>query len=232
MASDTSGSAQKTPRAFLSSTVYDLKAERDGLDASLSEAGFEVVDFLRDLLASLKKKLSTQSVIQGDPGTGKTVVGIYLMKLLKDLGAESSYGEPEVSSVFADPFIAKHRNLFSGLRIGLVVPQQALRESIKRVFAKTPGLDQSMVMTPFDVGESTQRFDILIVDETHRLNRRANQPSARQNSRFAEINEKLFGADDPKLTQLDWIVKQSDHQVFLLDAAQSVRPADLPPDSA
>src|SRR5690606_6735370 len=43
-----------------------------------------------------------------------------------------------------------------------------------------------------------------------------------------DINERLFGADDPSITQLDWIRKQSDHQIFLLDAEQSVRPADLP----
>ncbi len=45
-----------------------------------------------------------------------------------------------------------------------------------------------------------------------------------QNLKFAQINERLFGSDDPKYTQLDWVSEQSDHQVFLLDAAQSVRP--------
>lgn len=40
---------------------------------------------------------------------------------------------------------------------------------------------------------------------------------------------RLFGADDPMYAQLDWVSEQSDHQSFLLDAAQSVRPADLPP---
>ena len=50
-----------------------------------------------------------------------------------------------------------------------------------------------------------------------------------QNLKFAQINARLFGTDDPKYTQLDWVREQSDHQVFLLDAAQSVRPADLPP---
>ena len=38
----------------------------------------------------------------------------------------------------------------------------------------------------------------------------------------------MFGSDDPSITQLDWIKEQSDHQIFLLDSAQSVRPADLP----
>lgn len=187
-----------------------------------------IESLLEDLLGGLGDEASTQSVIQGDPGTGKTVVGIYLMKLLNDLGAPRSHDDADRGPVFANPFVADHRELLRGFRTALVIPQQALRESIKRVFAKTPGLDQSMVITPFEVGEATETFDLLIVDETHRLNRRANQTSAQKNVLFAEINEKLFGSDDPGLTQLDWIVKQSDHQVFLLDAAQSIRPADLP----
>ncbi len=190
-----------------------------------------IQSFLASLLASLSSGKETLSVIQGGPGTGKTVVGIYLIKLLRDLGQPVSADDPEDDSVFADPYVSKHRELLSGLRIGLVVPQQALRESIKRVFKKTPGLDRTMVMTPFEVGEATEEFDLLVVDETHRLSRRANQPSATNNRRFAEINERLFGGDDPELkNQIDWIEKQSKHQLFLLDAAQSVRPADIPGD--
>jgi DUF2075 family protein len=46
--------------------------------------------------------------------------------------------------------------------------------------------------------------------------------------KFRLITEKLFGWDDTAKTQLDWIRAKSKHQIFLLDAAQSVRPADLP----
>lgn len=60
------------------------------------------------------------------------------------------------------------------------------------------------------------------------MNQRANQPSGIQNRQFAEINRRLFGTDDPTRTQLDWIMAMSDHQIFLIDAAQSVRPADVP----
>jgi len=188
-----------------------------------------IQSFLASLLASLSSKKETLSVIQGGPGTGKTVVGIYLIKLLTDLGKPASPDDPEDDSVFADPYVAKHRDLLSGLRIALVVPQQSLRESIKRVFKKTPGLDHKMVMTPFEVGEAKEKFDLVVVDETHRLNRRAPQFPRVNNVRFAEINQRLFGGDDPELkNQIDWIVKQSKHQLFLLDAAQSVRPADIP----
>lgn len=83
------------------------------------------------------------------------------------------------------------------------------------------------MLTPFDVGASDTPFDLLVVDEAHRLNQRANQASGPLNKKFAEINEKLFGYDDPELTQLDWIRKQSTHTVLMLDPGQRVRPADL-----
>jgi DUF2075 family protein len=78
-------------------------------------------------------------------------------------------------------------------------------------------------------GADPGHFDLLIVDEAHRLNQRANQASGPLNKKFTEITEALFGLNDLHKTQLDWIMKKSTHQIFLLDAAQSVRPADLPP---
>lgn len=98
---------------------------------------------------------------------------------------------------------------------------------MQKVFRKTPGLDPSMVLTAFDVGESEQDFDLLIVDETHRLNQRANQPAATLNAKFRDITARLFGHDDKTKTQLDWIKAKSTHQIFLVDPAQSVKPADI-----
>jgi hypothetical protein len=111
---------------------------------------------------------------------------------------------------------------------GLVVPQQSLRGTIKDVFRKTRGLHPDMVMTPFQVGEVDVVFDLLIVDETHRLSQRANQPSGVLNGKFTTITRELFGSDDFSKSQLDWILAKSRRQIFLLDAMQSVRPADLP----
>ena len=44
---------------------------------------------------------------------------------------------------------------------------------------------------------------------------------------FKDINMRLFGQDDPLLTQLDWINRQSRHQIYLVDGEQSVRPSDI-----
>lgn len=187
-----------------------------------------ILDILEGLFDDLSQRRSSTMVVRGDPGTGKTVVAIYLMKLLMDIRGADLTEPAESDSIFSEFFIEGYPQLLTGFRAGLVVPQQSLRRSVQQVFKKTPGLDPKMVVSPFDVGQSEQRYSLLVVDETHRLNQRANQSSGIKNLQFADINTRLFGEDDPSLTQLDWITKQSDHQLFLLDTAQSVRPADLP----
>lgn len=196
--------------------------------ALTSDQEIAVEDILEGLFDDLDKQRRSTSVVQGDPGTGKTVVAIFLMKLLMDI-KQADLTEPTDSDTrFSDFFVEGYPQLLQDFRVGLVVPQQSLRKSVQRVFRKTPGLAAGMVLSPFDVGLSDERFDLLIVDETHRLNLRANQSSGVRNRQYGEINKRLFGDDDPSITQLDWIRRQSNHQVFLLDAAQSVRPADLP----
>jgi DUF2075 family protein len=196
--------------------------------ALTQDQAIAVEDILDGLFEDLDRQRSSTTVIQGEPGTGKTVVAIFLLKLLADIRSTIPGEDVETDSIFSEFFVAESRQLLAGLRIGLVVPQQSLRESIKKVFRKTPGLSADMVMTAFDVGLADHNFDLLIVDETHRLNQRANQPSGVQNQKFRVITEKLFGHDDKTKTQLDWLIAKSKHQIFLLDAAQSVRPADLP----
>src|SRR5690554_576329 len=188
-----------------------------------------VEDIVEGLFANLHDESRSTIVIQGDPGTGKTVIAIYLLKLLVDIAKSEGADDVDNDSVFSEFFTSGYPELLEGRRLGIGVPQRSLRKSIQKVFAKTPGLHKSMVMTPFEVGESTEEFDILIVDEAHRLNQRANQASAAQNTKFRQITEALFGHDDKTKTQLDWIRAKSRHQILLLDAAQSVRPADLPP---
>jgi uncharacterized protein len=172
-----------------------------------------------------------QLIVQGDPGTGKTIVAIYLIKLLRDIALVKDDDISDQESVFSELFTTSSAEKLRGLKIGLVVPQQALRKTLQTVFAQTPGLDKAMVLTPFEAADSADDFDLLIVDEAHRLGQRANQPSAAQNKKFSYLNEKLFGTDDPAITQLDWIKTKSRIQLLLLDTAQAIKPADLPLDT-
>jgi hypothetical protein len=193
-----------------------------------SEQAIALSGVIERVTSDIKADKSSQLVIQGDPGTGKTIVAIYLIKLLKDISRVSRDDLIEQESIFGEFFTEETASLLHELEIALVIPQQSLRATLKKVSTLTPGLHKSMVMTAFEVGESDKMFDILIVDESHRLGQRANQQSAAQNNQFRDINVKLFGSDLSSITQLDWIVKKSRHQLLLLDTAQSIRPADLP----
>lgn len=187
-----------------------------------------IEDILEGLFRNLEAGTPSTSVIQGDPGTGKTIVGIHLMKLLQDIAAATDDDLLDRDWMFSEFFADDYRELVQGLRIGLVIPQQSLRESIRKVFRRTPRLSASMVVDPFKVGLDDQEYDLLIVDETHRLAQRASLASGIQNGQFRDITVRLFGHDDLAKTQVDWIRARSRHQIFLLDGLQTVRPADLP----
>lgn len=135
-------------------------------------------------------------IVNGGPGTGKTILATYLVMMLKE--SEET----------------KH------LSVGLVVPMVSLRGTIQKVFRSIAGLSASMVIGPADIGE--KQYDVLIVDEAHRLQQRKNIPNYGQ---FDATNKKLgFGNDG---TQLDWALKQSRHQILFYDKNQSIKPADL-----
>lgn len=195
-----------------------------------SDQAGAVGEILDGLLEDIDCGKPSTSVIQGDPGTGKTIIAIYLMKLLRDIQLSQEGENFDSDSIFSDYFVEGNRDLIADLKIGLVIPQQSLRSTIKKVFSRTPSLQPGMVLSPFDLSPSEESYDLLIVDEAHRLSQRANQPSGPQNKKFREITEALFGIDDLSVTQLDWVRKSSKHQILLVDAEQSVRPADLPKD--
>ena len=187
-----------------------------------------VEEILRNLFGDIATESPKLSVVEGNPGTGKTVVGIYLVKLLRDVATHDFVEPVSEDTFFSEFFSPDYVSMARSLNVGLVVPQQSLRQSIQRVFENTTGLHKHQVLSPFDVGQSDQHYDLLVVDEAHRLSQRANQPAAALNRKFSEINMRLFGNDDFAHTQLDWIIAQSKHQVLLLDPLQTVRPADLP----
>jgi uncharacterized protein len=193
-----------------------------------SDQAIALSGILEALLGDMENQNSAELVIQGDPGTGKTIVAIYLVKLIRDIAKHLPDEIAGQDSVFAEHFTEFNKDLLGMFRVGLVIPQQSLRKTVQDVFGKTPGLEKTMVLSPFDVGKSRETWDLLVVDEAHRLGIRANQSSAMQNKQFAEINERLYGHDDASITQLDWIRRQSRYRVLLIDSAQSIKPADLP----
>ena len=102
-----------------------------------------------------------------------------------------------------------------------MIPMGSLRKTIKKVFKSIKGLSAKMVVIANDVARDD--YDLVIIDEAHRLKRRRNLGSAFK--AFDNINKKL--KLDREATQIDWIIKKSKHQVFFYDKRQSVMRADV-----
>lgn len=187
-----------------------------------------ILAIVEQLFDDLRSGQPSTAVIKGQPGTGKTIVGIYLIKLLSDIRLNSSLVDTDSDALFAGFFTQENAELLRDFRMGLVIPQQSLRKTVERVFAKTFGLSKDMVLSPFQVGEATTDFDLLIVDEAHRL-QQLSATMAMSIIKFKAINRTLFDGHEAGGDQLDWVRLRSTHRILLLDPEQSIRPAsDLP----
>lgn len=189
-----------------------------------------VESMLEGLFGDLEARQASTAIVEGGPGTGKTIVAVYLLKLLVDIRDRATEILTEGETLFDEFFTPGYPELLRGARLGLVVPQQSLRASIKQVFRSVPGLSPDMVVTPYEVAESPERFDLLVVDETHRLTQWGAQAVGVLTKKYREISQRLAlpGENWEELTQVDWILRRSKHQVFLLDEGQAVRPHDVP----
>ena len=172
-------------------------------------------------------------IIEGGAGTGKTILAVYLMKLIADYGSGYTIDDgpgPLAEDNLDFPSVIDRRHL----NIGLVIPQASLRDTIKKVFRSVEGLDASMILSPFDIPkivlDRSKKFDLLIIDEAHRLNRFAAQANGSLLNQYRQYNKQLYGMDDPEgnhHTQLDWARDCSKNLILLLDKTQAVRPADI-----
>jgi uncharacterized protein len=104
--------------------------------------------FVQKLVRDIENEHTKTYVVEGAPGTGKTILATYLMKYLKDHAS------------------TKH------LKIGLIAPMSGLRATVKKVFSATAGLKANMVIGPNAV--VNESYDLVIVDEAHRLKKRKN----------------------------------------------------------
>jgi hypothetical protein len=77
--------------------------------------------------ASLSSSEGQRSRTAGDR---ETVVGIYLMKLLSDLGTGRTDETADAEAALSEFFTDDRRIQLEDLRLGLVIPQQSLREGV------------------------------------------------------------------------------------------------------
>lgn len=182
-----------------------------------------VNNVLEELSNDIKNGILSTTIINGGAGTGKTILAIYLIKLLVDAKSSKIIVEDDdVDMVLCD--ILKINEIAEDMKIALVIPMNSLRKTLKKVFRDIPGLKPSMVISPNDVVKS--EYDLLVVDEAHRLRRRRNIT----NYGTFDSNNKLLGLDNDG-TELDWILKRSKYQILFYDSNQTIKPTDVREDS-
>ena len=172
------------------------------------------------------------AIIRGGAGTGKTIVAVFLMKYLADINDPewldySSFNDEAEMTDALDVYLSE--NIRNIKKIGLVVPQKSLQSSLRDVFKSVRLLDKKMVLTPAEVVDDYRKtgkpFDLLIVDEAHRLRCRY-RGNVSHHPTIINRN-KYLGLDERKGTELDWIMLCSRNQILFRDDRQTVRPCDL-----
>lgn len=207
------GLAKKSLEAIDNSDLFKYSPYKS-LSQTQIEGVYQIID-------ALYRGEGSRIIIKGSAGTGKTIVAVFLLKLLQIDLDELNYrefGEHETEVAHRIRAIKKR---FSDLRVGLVVPMSSFRNTLKKVFSNIHGLSASMVIGPSEA--TKQSYDLLVVDEAHRLRRRKNLT----NYRSFDDGCRRLGLDKNNADELDWILKQSTLSVFFYDEKQSVKPTDV-----
>lgn len=178
------------------------------------------------LTGYLKQDLEETIVVEGGAGTGKTILAVFLLKLLTDLN-DDAYEKADTDEATDISDIQALIRSGRKLRVGFVVPQQSLRQTIKKVFRTIRSMSDSMVMTPAEAAKAalTEPFDLLVCDEAHRLHRRA---ALSQYKHHDNMNDQLGLPRDT--TELEWVIHSSHMQLLFYDSDQSVKPSDITKD--
>jgi len=134
-------------------------------------------------------------IIKGGAGTGKTIL---ITKLVNEL--EKVYQ-------------------VKGISIGICVPQTSLQGTFKKLL-KEMKLN-AKILRPIDLSKNLdEKFDLLIVDESHRLKRHFNKQT-----------KDLKHLEGGKFTEFDFAQIKSKHLILMFDENQTVRPADITRDN-
>lgn len=188
-----------------------------------------VYEILKNICKSNNASCKSMVKVTGGAGTGKTIVAVYLVKLLVDINKNKRVWD-FVDNVESAILLKKYSEKIKSInKIGFVVPMKELRTTMKRVFKSIDGLNEEMVLAPEDVVKDY--YDILIVDEAHRLYQRNHLPGAHLYTKFDRINEALMGdkiqRNSSDYAELDWIIRSSRMQVIFYDEQQTIRATDI-----
>lgn len=177
---------------------------------------------LMTLMECLLNDSYSNIIVEGGAGTGKTILAIFLFKILNTDNKDFNFNEFKEDKAEFITLINHLKSKFSSLKMALVVPMASFRTTLKKVFKNIKGLKSSMVIGPAEVAKNN--YDILLVDESHRLRRRVNLGA--YFGAFDKACSKL-GLDKKIASELDFVTIQSKKTILFYDEGQSIKPSDV-----
>ena len=176
---------------------------------------------LFQILQSLATGKYDNTIVEGGAGTGKTILAIFLFKMLSSQLDDFSFKDFGTEENTYLDLVNQIKKVLPNPKMALVVPMSSFRTTLKKVFKNIKGLSASMVIGPAQV--SKEKYDLLVVDESHRLRRRVNLGAY-----FGAFDKACLALNLNKhnTSELDWVTMQSKHTVLFYDEGQSIKPSD------
>jgi DUF2075 family protein/predicted GIY-YIG superfamily endonuclease len=176
---------------------------------------------LFQILQSLATGKHENTIVEGGAGTGKTILAIFLFKMLSSQLEDFNFKEFGAEENVYLRLVNQIKKVLPNPKMALVVPMSSFRTTLKKVFKNIKGLSASMVIGPAQV--SKEKYDLLVVDESHRLRRRVNLGAY-----FGAFDKACLSLnlDKHNASELDWVTMQSKRTVLFYDEGQSIKPSD------
>lgn len=191
----------------------------------------EQYDVVKDLLELYPKAMQgssrTDVIVNGGAGTGKSLIAIYFINVIVNI-LNNNYDFSDTVEYLDDESFFNRASLIKSIKthgntkIGFVVAAESFRKTVKKIFHSIKGLKHIHVLSPI---ESTRGdYDVLVVDEAHRLKRR----KAITNYRAFDKACKSLGFPKESTTELDWLkLKAKKMLILFYDEKQTVKESDV-----
>ena len=190
----------------------------------------EQYDIVKELLEVYSNVLTsdekTNVVINGGAGTGKSLIAIYFINMIANiLNGNYDFSDADVSlddeSFFNRAELIKNIKTYGNDKIAFVIAVPSFKDTVKKVFKSIKELKHIDVVSPSEAARG--EYDVLIVDEAHRLKRREKLTNYGTHD---NVNRLLGLPLDS--TELDWLqLKAKKVLILFYDDKQSVKESDV-----
>jgi len=191
-------------------------------------------DILGDFIVALQSGERGGALVNGGAGTGKSLLAVKMIDIILNANRYLSDWR-RGSGVYGSDWrrllskLERYVSSHGPLKIAYIAPQQSFNTDMRKAFGKMPwsgGQDlvhnTSSIVTRYS---SLDPFDIVLVDETHRLKHRGGMGN--DVGLFDENRRRLHLGDDA--TQLDVILARTKYSCLFYDSTQTIKNSDITP---